>query len=143
MDDELANRSTVVDQELLPQVGQAGLAYVGRQVQDVSLRRAAPFVTEAFNPRSSFFGFATDPCDATQLDNGPDPATRRANCAAAGIPSGRVDGERAGRRYPDGAARRGARHPQQAQRHRPEHRAPSRSVGAVEGRHRPASREHR
>ena len=47
----------------------------------------APFVTEAFNPRSSFFGFATDPCDRNQLDNGPDPATRRANCAAAGIPT--------------------------------------------------------
>ncbi len=46
----------------------------------------APFVTEAFNPRSSFFGFAVDPCDRDQLANGPDPATRQANCAAAGIP---------------------------------------------------------
>jgi outer membrane receptor protein involved in Fe transport len=47
----------------------------------------APFITEAFNPRSSFFGFATDPCDSTQLNNGPDPARRRANCLAAGIPA--------------------------------------------------------
>lgn len=62
-------------------------------IRDITLRgnftRAirSPFVTEAFNPESSFFGFATDPCDSTQLGNGPDPATRQANCAAAGIPT--------------------------------------------------------
>jgi outer membrane receptor protein involved in Fe transport len=62
-------------------------------IRDITLRgnftRAirSPFITEAFNPRSSFFGFATDPCDQTELDNGPDPARRRANCAAAGVPS--------------------------------------------------------
>ena len=44
-------------------------------------------MTEAFNPRSSFFGFAIDPCDQEQLGNGPDPATRRANCLAAGVPA--------------------------------------------------------
>ena len=61
-------------------------------ISDITIRgnytRAirAPFVTEAFNPRSSFFGFAIDPCDQTQLGNGPDPSTRQANCAAAGIP---------------------------------------------------------
>ncbi|WP_338466691.1 TonB-dependent receptor [Novosphingobium sp. ZN18A2] len=45
----------------------------------------APAITEAFNPSSEYFGFAVDPCDAANIDNGPDPATRAANCAAAGI----------------------------------------------------------
>ncbi len=64
-----------------------------RPIRDITIRgnftRAirAPFITEAFNPSSSFFGFATDPCDVTELGNGPDPSTRAANCAAAGIPA--------------------------------------------------------
>jgi outer membrane receptor protein involved in Fe transport len=45
----------------------------------------APAITELFNPSSTFFGFAVDPCDASNLDNGPDPAARQANCAAAGL----------------------------------------------------------
>jgi outer membrane receptor protein involved in Fe transport len=45
----------------------------------------APAITEVFNPSSTFFGFATDPCDAENLENGPDPATRQANCLAAGL----------------------------------------------------------
>lgn len=62
-------------------------------IRDITIRgnftRAirAPFITEAFNPSSSFFDFATDPCDRNQTGNGPDPATRAANCAAAGIPT--------------------------------------------------------
>lgn len=62
-------------------------------IQDIAARanytRAirAPAITEVFNPSSSFFGFASDPCDADNLGNGPDPATRQANCAAAGIPA--------------------------------------------------------
>jgi outer membrane receptor protein involved in Fe transport len=61
-------------------------------IQDIALRadytRAirAPAITEIFNPSSQFFGFATDPCDRNQTNQGPDPATRAANCAAAGIP---------------------------------------------------------
>jgi hypothetical protein len=47
----------------------------------------APAITELFNPESQFFGFATDPCDADNLNSGPDPATRQANCAAAGLPA--------------------------------------------------------
>lgn len=47
----------------------------------------APSVTEAFNPTSSSYVFATDPCDRTQQGTGPDPATRAKNCAAAGIPA--------------------------------------------------------
>jgi outer membrane receptor protein involved in Fe transport len=62
-------------------------------VRDISFRgnftRAirAPAITELFNPSSSFAGFATDPCDADSLANGPNPATRRANCLAAGVPT--------------------------------------------------------
>lgn len=46
----------------------------------------APAITEAFNPSSDFFGFADDPCDEANVNNGPDPATRAANCAALGLP---------------------------------------------------------
>jgi outer membrane receptor protein involved in Fe transport len=46
----------------------------------------APAITEIFNPSSSFFGFATDPCDRNNTAAGPDPATRQANCLAAGVP---------------------------------------------------------
>jgi outer membrane receptor protein involved in Fe transport len=62
-------------------------------IRDVTFRanytRAirAPAITELFNPSSSFFTFATDPCDSTQLNNGPDPAARQANCASQGIPT--------------------------------------------------------
>lgn len=45
----------------------------------------SPAVGEISLPRSPGFFFAVDPCDFRQLGNGPDPATRRANCAAAGI----------------------------------------------------------
>ena len=47
----------------------------------------APAITEIFNPSSTFFIFAVDPCDRGQTGNGPDPATRRANCLAAGVPA--------------------------------------------------------
>ena len=61
-------------------------------VRDISFRGnythaiRSPAIQEAFVPTSSFFGFAVDPCDRDQLQNGPDPTTRQANCAAAGIP---------------------------------------------------------
>lgn len=42
----------------------------------------APAITELFLPNSSAFGFATDPCDAANLNAGPNPATRTANCQA-------------------------------------------------------------
>lgn len=63
-------------------------------VEGLSIRGAftrairAPSVTEAFNPASSSYIFADDPCDVTNITAGPDPATRAANCAAAGVPSG-------------------------------------------------------
>jgi outer membrane receptor protein involved in Fe transport len=61
-------------------------------VRDISFRGnfthaiRSPSIQEAFVPTSTFFGFVTDPCDEHQLGNGPDPATRQANCAAQGIP---------------------------------------------------------
>ena len=47
----------------------------------------APSITEIFNPSSTFFDFATDPCDYQSITQGPAPATRAANCTAAGIPA--------------------------------------------------------
>ncbi|MGH8288902.1 MAG: TonB-dependent receptor domain-containing protein [Steroidobacteraceae bacterium] len=52
----------------------------------VSIR--APAVTELFLPSSTSDEFATapgDPCDKNFVNEGPDPATRAKNCAAAGI----------------------------------------------------------
>jgi iron complex outermembrane recepter protein len=45
----------------------------------------APAVTEAYSPTLQDRETADDPCDATLIDNGPHPAIRRRNCAAAGI----------------------------------------------------------
>ena len=62
-------------------------------VRDLSFRGnfthaiRSPSIQEAFIPTSESFGFATDPCDSSQLQNGPSPATRQANCLAAGIPA--------------------------------------------------------
>ncbi len=62
-------------------------------VRDISFRGnfthaiRSPSIQEAFIPTSESFGFATDPCDLDELQNGPDPATRQANCLAAGIPA--------------------------------------------------------
>jgi iron complex outermembrane recepter protein len=47
----------------------------------------APAVGEIAVPKSPAFFFAVDPCDSDNTDTGPDPATRQANCAAAGIPA--------------------------------------------------------
>ncbi|GER01064.1 TonB-dependent receptor [Iodidimonas gelatinilytica] len=47
----------------------------------------APSLTELFTPDTLSFSFASDPCDSRFLDEGPDPATRQANCAAAGLPT--------------------------------------------------------
>lgn len=45
----------------------------------------SPAITEVFNPTSRAFNSGLDPCDARYVGNGPNPATRRANCVAAGI----------------------------------------------------------
>jgi outer membrane receptor protein involved in Fe transport len=62
-------------------------------IRDISFRGnfthaiRSPAIQEAFVPTSTFFGFATDPCDVDNIANGPAPATRAANCAAQGIPA--------------------------------------------------------
>jgi iron complex outermembrane recepter protein len=45
----------------------------------------SPDVTEAFLPTSEAFDTASDPCDKSLVNSGPDPAVRAHNCAAAGI----------------------------------------------------------
>lgn len=45
----------------------------------------APAITELFLPPSTAFEFANDPCDKNYSGQGPDPATRQANCQKAGL----------------------------------------------------------
>ena len=51
----------------------------------------APAITELFLPNASSFTTATDPCDARNINGGPSPATRLANCqrafTALGLPA--------------------------------------------------------
>lgn len=62
-------------------------------IRDIALRAAytsavrAPSITEAFATKSSAYAVATDPCDASHRNQGPDPVTRAANCASVGIPA--------------------------------------------------------
>ena len=48
----------------------------------------SPSITESQNPAQTYFDFADDPCDRTNVNNGPAPATRKANCTAALSKSG-------------------------------------------------------
>lgn len=43
----------------------------------------APALVELFAPQTTSFSFAADPCDNRNVNTGPVPATRRANCIAA------------------------------------------------------------
>lgn len=45
----------------------------------------SPSVTELFAPNGSVFETANDPCDYRYINSGPNPTTRAANCAAAGL----------------------------------------------------------
>lgn len=62
-------------------------------VKDIAFRAAftravrSPSITESFNPTSSSYGFATDVCDKSLVNQGPNAATRAANCAKAGVPA--------------------------------------------------------
>ncbi len=47
----------------------------------------APAVTELFAANQPAFDGGFDPCDAQNLNSGPNPAVRQANCAAAGLPA--------------------------------------------------------
>jgi iron complex outermembrane recepter protein len=51
----------------------------------------APNIFELFQPTSSALFNVIDPCDAAQIGTGANPANRRANCAADGIPNGWLD----------------------------------------------------
>ena len=62
-------------------LGLFGVTFRGNYTQSIR----TPAITEAFNPSSDFFGFATDPCDTANIKNGPNPSVRAENCAAAGI----------------------------------------------------------
>lgn len=46
----------------------------------------APNIAELFNPQSENFFSIQDPCSAPNVPNAPDPAVRRANCTALGVP---------------------------------------------------------
>jgi outer membrane receptor protein involved in Fe transport len=60
-------------------------------IRDITIRGnftrsvRAPAITEFFNPLSSTFQTADDPCDASFRNGGLNPANRQANCAAAGL----------------------------------------------------------
>ena len=75
-------------------------------VKDLAFRAAytravrAPSITEAFNPSSSAFGFATDVCDRALVSQGPDPTRRAANCTAAGVPITTYTSLSSGRSFP-------------------------------------------
>lgn len=63
-----------------------GMRY--RPINDLMLRGSisssfrAPAITELFTPESTSFMTATDPCDARNINSGPNPAARKANCEA-------------------------------------------------------------
>lgn len=47
----------------------------------------APNILELFGPDNPATFRPVDPCDANEIQNGPDPAVRAANCAALGLPA--------------------------------------------------------
>ncbi|GAA0712975.1 TonB-dependent receptor domain-containing protein [Dokdonella soli] len=48
----------------------------------------APNINELYSGQSQNFFTVTDPCSASRIPNGPNPAVRAANCAALGVPPG-------------------------------------------------------
>lgn len=69
----------------------AGGAY--SPVRDITFRGnytrslRAPAVTELFAPQGTVFDLGDDPCSSQFINTGPNPATRMANCEAAGVPA--------------------------------------------------------
>lgn len=59
-----------------------------RPIDDLLIRGSlsrsfrAPAITELFTPESTSFMSATDPCDFRNINSGPNPAARKANCQA-------------------------------------------------------------
>lgn len=66
---------------------------IWRPAKDLTLRGSyaravrAPNLGELYTPAGTNFALITDPCSADHLNEGPNPANRRANCAAAGRPA--------------------------------------------------------
>jgi iron complex outermembrane recepter protein len=56
-----------------------GLSFRGNYTHSIR----SPSITESSAPAQSYFDFATDPCDSTEVGNGPNPSARQANCTAA------------------------------------------------------------
>ncbi len=61
----------------LPGIGDA-ITFRGNYTEAIR----SPSITELFAPQVQTFNFAQDPCENRFIGNGPDPATRRANCEA-------------------------------------------------------------
>lgn len=68
-----------------------------RPVPDISFRGSyakavrAPNITNLFSPTTPATFRPIDPCDAAQINRGPNPSIRLANCRADGIPAGFTD----------------------------------------------------
>ena len=68
-----------------------------RPVNDITIRASyatairAPNITNLFSPTTPATFRPIDPCDAGQVNRGPNPAVRAANCLADGIPVGFSD----------------------------------------------------
>ena len=68
-----------------------------RPVRDLSFRGSyavsirAPNITNLFSPQTPATFRPIDPCDEAQINRGPNPAVRLANCRADGIPVGFTD----------------------------------------------------
>ncbi|WP_267381568.1 MULTISPECIES: TonB-dependent receptor [unclassified Sphingomonas] len=60
-----------------------GLAIRGNYTKAIR----APAVTELFSANQPAFDGGFDPCDASSLTSGPNPAVRQKNCSAAGLPT--------------------------------------------------------
>ena len=70
---------------------------VYRPIKDITIRASyatairAPNITNLFSPSTPATFRPIDPCDAAQINRGPNPAVRAANCLADGIPVGFTD----------------------------------------------------
>lgn len=66
---------------------------IWRPVSDITLRASyaravrAPNLGELYTPYGTNFQLISDPCALDNITTGPNPANRKANCAAAGVPA--------------------------------------------------------
>lgn len=86
---ELEGAARRVDNSIAGNATTYGYSVRWSPIEDVGFRAnktksiRAPSITELFLPTASTFSFAADPCDKSFVGQGPVPATRAANCAAA------------------------------------------------------------